>query len=33
MILVGMVSVAVAGALMTAALGWCEARAMPWRTR
>jgi len=31
MILVGMVSVAVAGGLMTAALGWLEGRAMPWR--
>jgi len=31
MILVGMVSVAVAGGLMTAALEWLEARAMPWR--
>lgn len=31
MILVGMVSVAICGALMTAALGWLEKRAMPWR--
>jgi taurine transport system permease protein len=31
MILVGMVFVALAGALMTAALGWLEHRAMPWR--
>jgi NitT/TauT family transport system permease protein/taurine transport system permease protein len=33
MIVVGMISVAVAGGLMTAALGWLEARAMPWRVR
>ena len=32
MIVVGMLSVAVAGALMTHVLGWIEARAMPWRT-
>jgi NitT/TauT family transport system permease protein/taurine transport system permease protein len=32
MILVGMVFVALAGALMTAVLGWVEQRAMPWRT-
>ena len=31
MILVGMVGVAVCGGLMTAALGWLEKRAMPWR--
>lgn len=31
MILVGMVGVAVCGGLMTAALGWVERRAMPWR--
>jgi taurine transport system permease protein len=31
MILVGMASVAVAGGLMTAGLGWLEGRAMPWR--
>jgi taurine transport system permease protein len=31
MILVGMVGVAVCGGLMTAALGWVEKRAMPWR--
>ena len=31
MILVGMVFVALAGAVMTAALGWVEHRAMPWR--
>ena len=31
MIVVGMISVAVAGALMTAGLAWLEARAMPWR--
>jgi taurine transport system permease protein len=31
MILVGMVGVAVCGGLMTAMLGWCEKRAMPWR--
>jgi NitT/TauT family transport system permease protein/taurine transport system permease protein len=33
MIVVGMISVAVAGGLMTAALGWIETRAMPWRAR
>ncbi|MFO1329210.1 MAG: ABC transporter permease [Rubrivivax sp.] len=33
MILVGMVSVALAGWLMTAALGWIEGRVMPWRAR
>ncbi|HZS65614.1 MAG TPA: ABC transporter permease [Burkholderiales bacterium] len=32
MILVGMVFVALAGAVMTAMLGWVEQRAMPWRT-
>ena len=32
MILVGMVSVAVCGWLMTLALGWVERRTMPWRT-
>jgi len=32
MILVGMVFVALAGALMTWALGWVENRAMPWRS-
>ena len=32
MIVVGMLSVAVAGALMTFALGWIERWAMPWRT-
>ncbi|HEX2676511.1 MAG TPA: ABC transporter permease subunit, partial [Polyangiales bacterium] len=32
MIVVGMLSVAVAGALMTMALGWIERWAMPWRT-
>src|SRR4029453_4871658 len=31
MILVGMVGVAIAGGLMTWALGWVELRAMPWR--
>jgi NitT/TauT family transport system permease protein/taurine transport system permease protein len=31
MILVGMVFVALAGAVMTALLGWVEHRAMPWR--
>jgi NitT/TauT family transport system permease protein/taurine transport system permease protein len=31
MILVGMVGVALAGGLMTWALGWVELRAMPWR--
>jgi taurine transport system permease protein len=31
MILVGMVSVALCGWLMTHALGWLEQRAMPWR--
>ena len=31
MILVGMVFVALAGAVMTGALGWAEHRAMPWR--
>ena len=31
MIVVGMLSVAVAGALMTMALGWIERWAMPWR--
>lgn len=31
MILVGMISVALCGWLMTLALGWVEARAMPWR--
>ena len=33
MILVGMVSVALCGWLMTQALGWLEHRAMPWRAR
>ncbi|HXN15227.1 MAG TPA: ABC transporter permease subunit, partial [Usitatibacter sp.] len=32
MILVGMVAVALAGGLMTAALGWAETRSMPWRS-
>ena len=32
MIVVGMLSVAVAGALMTMVLGWIERRATPWRT-
>ena len=32
MILVGMVFVALAGAVMTWALGWVENRAMPWRS-
>lgn len=32
MILVGMLSVALAGWLMTLALGWIEARTMPWRS-
>lgn len=31
MILVGMISVALAGWLMTLALGWLEKKAMPWR--
>jgi NitT/TauT family transport system permease protein/taurine transport system permease protein len=31
MIVVGMLSVAAAGALMTFVLGWIERRAMPWR--
>lgn len=31
MILIGMAAVAICGGLMTAALGWCEKRAMPWR--
>jgi NitT/TauT family transport system permease protein/taurine transport system permease protein len=33
MIVVGMVSVAIAGGLMTMALSWVEARAMPWHSR
>jgi taurine transport system permease protein len=33
MIVVGMGSVAVAGALTTLALGWLEDRALPWRRR
>lgn len=33
MILVGMISVALFGWLMTLGLGWIEARVMPWRTR
>ncbi|MEP6998331.1 MAG: ABC transporter permease [Betaproteobacteria bacterium] len=33
MIVVGMISVAIAGGLMTMALGWLEARAMPWHVR
>lgn len=33
MIVVGMVCVAVAGAMMTAALGWLERRSMPWHTQ
>jgi NitT/TauT family transport system permease protein/taurine transport system permease protein len=33
MIVVGMVSVAIGGASMTAMLGWLEARAMPWHAR
>lgn len=32
MILVGMISVALCGWLMTLALGWIEKKAMPWRT-
>jgi taurine transport system permease protein len=32
MIVVGMGSVAVAGGLMTLALGFIESRAMPWRS-
>ena len=31
MILVGMISVALCGWLMTLALGWVEQRAMPWK--
>jgi NitT/TauT family transport system permease protein/taurine transport system permease protein len=33
MIVVGMIGVATAGGLMTALLGWLEARAMPWHAR
>jgi len=33
MIVVGMIFVAIGGALMTAVLGWVETRAMPWRVR
>ena len=33
MIVVGMIGVAISGGLMTAALGWFEARAMPWHAR
>ncbi|MBL8329005.1 MAG: ABC transporter permease [Rubrivivax sp.] len=33
MILVGMVSVALCGWLMTQGLGWLEARVMPWKAR
>ena len=33
MIVVGMISVAIAGGLMTTALGWLEARSMPWHIR
>ncbi len=33
MILVGMISVALCGWLMTLGLGWVEARAMPWRKK
>ena len=33
MIVVGMISVAIAGGLMTMALSWVEARAMPWHSR
>lgn len=33
MILVGMLSVALCGWLMTLALGWVETRVMPWRAR
>jgi NitT/TauT family transport system permease protein/taurine transport system permease protein len=33
MIVVGMAGVAVAGGLMTTALGWIERRAIPWRLR
>jgi taurine transport system permease protein len=33
MILVGMISVAICGWLMTHLLGWIEARAMPWKAR
>jgi len=31
MILVGMLLVGLCGGLMTAALAWCERRALPWR--
>jgi NitT/TauT family transport system permease protein/taurine transport system permease protein len=33
MIVVGMIFVAIGGALMTAVLGWIETRAMPWHAR
>ena len=33
MIVVGMIFVAVGGALMTAVLGWIETRSMPWHAR
>ena len=33
MIVVGMIAVAIGGGVMTAALGWLEARAMPWHAR
>jgi len=32
MIVVGMIGVAIAGGIMTMALGWLETRSMPWRT-
>ena len=32
MIVVGMIGVAIAGGIMTLALGWLETRSMPWRT-
>jgi NitT/TauT family transport system permease protein/taurine transport system permease protein len=33
MILVGMISVALCGWLMTLGLGWLEQRVMPWKAR
>ena len=33
MILVGMISVALCGWLMTVALGWIEQRVMPWKAQ
>ena len=33
MIVVGMIGVAIAGGMMTALLGWLEARSMPWHAR